>query len=301
MQTAPFATRGLSCAALAIAFTLAASAQNTQSFVATTGNDANNCTTSAPCRTIARALKATKPGGEVVVVNSGNYGTNITISSPVTISAVGVDASLVTTNGSAVTIDLSPGGNVTINGLALHARGGATDNGVLVRSVTDLRLSNMQIDNFQYNGIEFDAADRDMTVYNTQVNRNWQSGLMVHAPGARVYVEGSSFDDNVAAGAVSETGKLTLNNSSAHFNGVGFASNGGIVTLDNDRVLFNTTGLGVGAGGSLRFSNCLISDNTTAAWDVADGGVLAGSSPATTFVTPGQMRNGKLSAATPLE
>lgn len=48
MQMHPLATNGLSCAALAIAFTFAASAQNNQSFVATTGNDANNCTTSPP-------------------------------------------------------------------------------------------------------------------------------------------------------------------------------------------------------------------------------------------------------------
>jgi len=300
MQMHPFATKGLSCAAMAIAFAFAASAQNNQSFVATTGSDANNCTTSAPCRSIARALKVTNSGGEVVVKDSGIFGANITISSPVTISAVGVDASLVTTTGTAVTIDLSPGGEVTINGLALRARGGDTDDGILVKSVSNLRLSNMLIDNYQYNGIEFDAADRDMTVYNVQLHRNWQSGLLVNASGARVYVDGSSFDDNVSAGAVSRVGKLTINNSSAHFNGAGFAATGGTVTLDNDRVLFNTTGLAVGPVGSLRFANCLVTDNT-AAWDVTGAGILAGSSPATTFVPPGQARTGNLSAATPLE
>jgi len=300
MQIHPFATKVLTCAAMTLAFTVAAPAQNQQSFVATTGNDASNCTTSSPCRTIAKALTVTKPAGEVVVVNSGIYGTNIKISSPVTISAVGVDASLVTTTGSAVTIDLSPGGNVTINGLALHARGGATDSGVLVQSVTNLRLSNMLIENFQYNGIEFNAPDRDLTVFNSQLNRNWQSGILVNARGARVYVDGSSFDDNVGAGAVSQTGKLTIHNSSAHFNGAGFDANGGTVTLDNDRVLFNRTGLMVDHAGRLRFANCLISDNATA-WDVAGAGVLAGSSPATTFVAPGQTHTGQLSAAVPLE
>jgi hypothetical protein len=300
MQMHRLMARSLTCAAVALACTFPAPAQNNQSFVSTAGSDANNCTTSAPCRTIAKALTVTNSEGEVVVVNSGNYGTNIKISSPVTISAVGVDASLVTTTGSAVTIDV-PHGNVTINGLALHARGAVTAYGVLVQSVSDLRLSNMLIDNFQYNDIEFDAAGRDMTVYNSQVTRSWQHGLMVNAQGARVYVEGSSFDYNAGAGAVSQDGELTINNSSAQFNIMGFAAVGGSVILDNDRVLFNRTGLSVRPPGNLHFANCLISGNTTAAWDVSAGGVLSGSNPGTTFVAPGQTRIGTLSLTTTLE
>src|SRR5579871_4546372 len=46
---------------------------NNRSFVATTGNDANNCTESAYCRTLAAALTVTNPGGEIIVVTSGGW------------------------------------------------------------------------------------------------------------------------------------------------------------------------------------------------------------------------------------
>ena len=87
----------LACATLALAFTITAQAQNNRSFVSTLGNDASACTTSAHCRTFTRALAVTNPKGEIVVVDSGGYGP-ATITQPVTISAIGVVASITQAN-----------------------------------------------------------------------------------------------------------------------------------------------------------------------------------------------------------
>jgi len=102
---------------------------NNRSFVSALGSDANACTVSAPCRTLSQALTMTNPGGEIVVVNSGEYNP-ATIMEPVTVSATGVTASITATSGSALTINTP--GNVTITGLGLHGQGSGVD-GVLVQ------------------------------------------------------------------------------------------------------------------------------------------------------------------------
>ena len=73
MQHHGSTTHVIAGAALALVFTFTAQAQNNRSFVATTGDDTNNCSASAYCRTFGRALAVTNSGGEIVVVNSGGY------------------------------------------------------------------------------------------------------------------------------------------------------------------------------------------------------------------------------------
>jgi hypothetical protein len=294
------ATSFLSCAAMALGLTAGAGAQNNVSYVSTTGNDANDCTSSAYCRTIARALATTNSGGEVVVENSGSFGSSVSISQPVSISAIGVDASLVVTTSGADAITVNTTGNVSINGLTLRGHAATGNDGILVETVGVLHLNNMTIVNFANDGVEFKAAGGEMSAYNSNFNNNGHDGLQVNAAGAKAYVEGSAFDGNAYAGGDSVDGKLTLSDSNAHYNDIGFFANGGSVTLYNARAIFNTYGLQVAATGHLHFANCLLSDNTNA-WKIAAGGVLSGSSPGTTLVVPGQTKSGTLSAPVTLE
>ena len=86
----------LAVSAIALAFSVSAQAAASRTFVSTIGNDANtsaNCSPAAPCRTFGAALSVTNPGGEVVVLTSGGYGP-ATISQPVVITALGIDASV---------------------------------------------------------------------------------------------------------------------------------------------------------------------------------------------------------------
>jgi hypothetical protein len=73
-----------------VLFTTAASAIP-QTFVSSFGNNANTCARSAPCRTFAGALAKTDAKGEVVVLDSGEYGA-FSIGKAVRITAVGVYA-----------------------------------------------------------------------------------------------------------------------------------------------------------------------------------------------------------------
>jgi hypothetical protein len=298
MRTDRFTTSIIAATAIALASAVTAEAQNTRSFIATTGNDVNNCTVSAPCRTLTRALSVTNPRGEVVVVDSGGYGP-ATITQPVTITAIGVDGAIdVYGPGNALNINTS--GDVTINGLNLRGYGVGND-GILVTQVGFLRLYNMEIQSFTNDGVDFEASG-NLAVYDSKINDCGHDGLLVQGAGARAYVHGSEFDNNAFAGADSAAGWLTIANSSAHYNNRGFFADGGKVELFEDRAIFNSIGIaasGTGAGngaGTLYFADCLIADNATA-YDVGTGGTMAGSSPGTTLIPPGQATVGTLSAA----
>lgn len=270
---------------MALAFTFPAHALQNQSFVSPTGNDTNPCTLAEPCLTINHALTVTSVGGEIVLAASGTYAT-ATITQAVNLNApAGVDASISTTTATnAITITTT--GGVSINSITLRGHAIGND-GILVDQVGVLRLNNMTILNFAANGVEFKSADSNMSMYNSQLNNNGNDGLLLDAPGTKAWVEGSSFDGNANAGADSGSGKLSIADSNAHYNGIAFYSHGGSVTLYNARAIFNTTGFEVSATGHLHFANCLLSDNKTA-WDVAPGGILSGSNPGTTLVAPGQ-------------
>src|ERR1700692_4806072 len=78
--------------ALALSAVLAAvpaPAQENRTFVSSTGNDSNNCTnTATPCRHFAAAYAATPAGGEIDVLDPGNYG-GLTITGPISLQGHG--------------------------------------------------------------------------------------------------------------------------------------------------------------------------------------------------------------------
>jgi hypothetical protein len=231
---------------------------NSRSFVSTLGNDANTCTVTAPCQTLSRALAMTNWGGEIVVLNSGSYD-QITVSQAVTISAVGVTASITATSGNAVTINTL--GNVTLNGLGLHGQGtGAV--GILVDSVGILRLYHVTAENFANYGLEMGVGKA--AIYDSRFTDD-QIGLDVTAyegPG-QVFVHHTSFDHNSVAGVYVSPGVTVVTDSSAHFNGAGFDSTGGTIVLARDTAASNATALSAtNVGAVLQFSACSIALNS---------------------------------------
>lgn len=74
-----------------------ASAQTTRVYVANSGNDANQCTASAPCKTVIKALTVVDPGGEAVITESGDYDKFVVTKSVTVSAAPGVNAGIVAT------------------------------------------------------------------------------------------------------------------------------------------------------------------------------------------------------------
>jgi hypothetical protein len=199
-----------------------ATAQRT--FVASTGNDANPCTLSQPCRGFAAAVAQTSTQGEVVVLDSAGYGP-VAISQSVTILApAGIYAGVSVFSGDGVSIDSPPSGGVLVRivGLTIVGQNPAAANGISVMGnsyVTIERCSatNMMIglyvipgtsgpvtvetSEFSGNRFGMDVAG-GINIVNTVANGNLNEGL-IHRSGY-LFVRGSAFDYNVRGASLSD-------------------------------------------------------------------------------------------------
>jgi hypothetical protein len=145
---------------IAVALALAAAlpavpaqAQNTRSFVSGLGNDLNNCSLAAPCRSFQHAHDQTNAGGEIAVLDTAGYGA-VTITKAISIvNPGGVEAGIaVPSGGSAISINAGPTDIVTLQGLTLDGAGSAA-NGVLFNTGGSLKVLNCSIRNFLSNGV----------------------------------------------------------------------------------------------------------------------------------------------------
>jgi hypothetical protein len=184
--------------------TFAAAAQAIpQTFVSVSGNNANTCDRTAPCRTFAGALTKTDVNGEIIVLDAGEYGT-ISITKSVRIIAEGVYASIgpaavpgVSVNGAGVV--------VVLKGLTITGK--ANNYGVLLSSAgPTVSVENCTITSFS-RGIY--ASQGKLHVKDT-VFRNNSIGISVNPSGgeASATIEHSQFDNNNNAVSVLESPQL---------------------------------------------------------------------------------------------
>jgi hypothetical protein len=281
---------------MVLALSVSAQAGLQRTFVSTTGDDANtsaSCAASAPCRTFAAALSVTNPGGEIVVLTSGGYGP-ATISQPVVITAIGVNASISTVTSGANGLTINTGGNVTLIGLNLHGEAMGHD-GILVQQAGLLRIYNTLIENFTNDGLDFQVSG-SLTINDSEINDNNGIGVVVNNASAKAFVRNTSFDNNsvaldIIAGQANVVDSSAENNSGGGFTAVGTGS----LSLSHDRLLFNGLALETTGSAALYFANCLISSNTMA-YFVGSGSTMAGTSPGTSLLSPGQTTSGTLSS-----
>lgn len=134
-------------------FTTAASAIP-QTFVSSLGNDANTCARFAPCRTFAGALAKTDAKGEVVVLDSGEYGA-FSLSKSVRITAVGVYAGVQVPKYDSPQITIRvPGTEVTVlRGLTITG-GGYASTGITYEGGGLLLVEDCTISGFNDFGID---------------------------------------------------------------------------------------------------------------------------------------------------
>src|ERR1700733_954736 len=108
---------------------------------AATGNDTAICGRMNPCKTFARAALFTPVGGQITVLDAGDYG-SVTITQPVTIEGANL-AQNVTTSGSAITVQTSATGVVHLRNLSIKGNGGVWGIGWL--SGAQLVLENVKV------------------------------------------------------------------------------------------------------------------------------------------------------------
>jgi len=185
----------------------AATAQRT--FVASNGNDANACSTVAPCRGFAAAVARTNDGGEVIVLDSAGCGP-VTISRSVSIvSPPGIYAgiSVFTVNG----IDVD-GANivVVVRGITIVGQGSGAY-GINFAQGARLLIEDCEIGNMN-NGIQATATNGQLVVKRTVLRGN---SYGFYAEGSVVAsLDGVHAVLNTLTGIVVNTGAaVTISNS----------------------------------------------------------------------------------------
>ena len=159
-----------------------AEALNIKSYVAGTGSDANNCSTiPLACATFQGALNKTAPGGEITVVNTGDYGLVSIISQSVNITNDGAgEASVAANIGGGIGINAGAGDVVGLRGLLFDGFGAGTV-GIQISSVSAVHIQNCVIRNLQASnsfGIEFvPVRNSQMFVSDTIIFNNGSTSL----------------------------------------------------------------------------------------------------------------------------
>jgi hypothetical protein len=187
--------------------TTAAFGQASRTWVSGTGDDANSCSRTAPCKTFAGAISKTAPNGEIDVLDPGGFGA-VTIVKPITIKAEGALGGILNagTAGINITItDFTNGGAVVLDGLSLDGFVSGTY-GIHVLSATDVTVRNCTIRGDKFAGIFVDGGATStssvrVVVDNTQITRSTIGIKVAGTPGlSHAKIFNSLINTNATAG-----------------------------------------------------------------------------------------------------
>ena len=227
---------------------LVSKAQATRTWVSGVGDDANPCSRTAPCKTLAGAISKTATGGEINILDPGGFGA-VTITKSITIDGGGVIGSILSsaTNGFIVN---APNGLVTIRNFSINGAGTTLGiNGIRVIAVKKLLVENCMLSNFSANGIDFNSTTAaDIMINNTTIN-NAIGGISIVGPSSSAGSAGFTVIDGCHIQSIQN-------------NGINIGS--GTATVSNSVI----SGCGVGVvsktGATAHLSGNIITNNATA-------------------------------------
>lgn len=256
-------------------------------FVSALGSDANPCTRTLPCLTLQRGVNIVPAGGEVQVLDSGDFGPTVYIAKSVTISADGVSATIGTpTAGASSIIINNANAVVALRGLLLTG-GGTGLRGITIVNAAAVHIENCEVERFATDGILVYNVGTEMFISDSFSRLNGARGFSyTGTAGATLSIENSHFDDNTLSGIqlsgpveTAITNSVLAGNGShgffqtggtsnltwttaAHNASVGFALSSGQLTLEELIANGNTNfGLFVAAGATGRISNSTFANN----------------------------------------
>jgi hypothetical protein len=196
--------------------------QATRTWVSGTGNDADPCSFTAPCRTFAGAIGKTFIGGEINAVSDGGFGT-VTITKSITIDGGGHHASILASGTTGVNIRIPDNANdphrrVVLRNLGINGTGASgtvgTHTGLLGVNVLNegaetVELENVRIANFSQGGVRVapgaaSPALMSLSLDNVFVSDLFGNALEIRPPDAshqvNALVRNSTFKHSRAAG-----------------------------------------------------------------------------------------------------
>ena len=233
---------------------------SSQTFVsATLGSDSNPCTRMSPCLTFAAALAQTMAGGEIDVLDPGDFGP-VTIAKSVSIygDAAGVAGAIPSPGTSGIVVSAGANDSINLRGLIFDGVNASGTSGVVFLSGARLHIENCVFLGFTTSGMTFSpgtgsAVTTQLVVQDTTIHNN-ATGLLIRPTGGiaanavlrRLHIdnntgEGLRVDGTAASGAIN----ATLADSTASLNagnGIDAVGGPGNATVDIMRVVAASNG-----------------------------------------------------------
>jgi len=147
------ASTALAALVIAMLYGSPAEALNVKSFVANTGNDGFTCVdVPNACKTFSSALSKTIAGGEITVINAGDYGT-VSIAKAINISNDSAgEAGILNPGGVSMFISAGVGDVVSLRGLVFEGAVSGTV-GILFMNGSALHIQNCVMRNYEGGGV----------------------------------------------------------------------------------------------------------------------------------------------------
>ena len=260
-------------------------AQAQRTWVSGTGDDADPCSRTSPCKTFAGALSKTAAGGEISVLNSAGYGA-VTIAKSITINGGGALAGITSSGTNAIRVQAGANDVVVLRNLAITTVGAAV-NGISYVSGRALVIERSSIGGTRAaNGIDVAlTALGSLTVTDTEISGGnhgvrLNSTVRLDADLRNVKITNSNIGVNVIAGNVTIHDSLIANNG-----GTGVVAQSGRVVIEGTRIDGNLAAVQV-VGGLARIANSSFYNNQngllcpggpiTSAYDNSKGGNVGG-------------------------
>jgi hypothetical protein len=260
-----------------------AQAQAIRTWVSGTGDDANPCSRTSPCKLYSGAIAKTAAGGEINSLDPGSFGT-VTINKSLTIDGGSNFSSILAAQTVGITVNAADTDVVTIRNLNINGAGtGLT--GIRIFAAGTVHIENATIFGFRAtSGADPGRGIMDrrtvsgakLIVSNTIIRNNSLHGIQIGTDTGFVSSVKASLDEvkcvgNTLSGVFLGGGtRATIRNSVMNLNGnagVQVSEEAGGTTeaeITNTVLSHNTFGIFAGLGASLtRISDVTITDNGT--------------------------------------
>ena len=249
-------------------------AQATRTWVSGTGDDANPCSRTSPCKTFAGAIAKTATGGEIDALDPGGFGA-LTITKAITIDGGGGKVSSTLVSGTnAIIVQAGASSVVTLRNLSING-GGTGLSGIVFKSAAALIVENCDIFDFASDAITVStsAGTSHIAILNTVVTNNSQGGIQIKTTGGTTTISvsgvqavsnGNGFGigiDTTGGG----TASLIMDRTTANENGTGLQALGTNTTvlINGSTIVHNATGLNITSPASVSsYGNNAINQNT---------------------------------------
>jgi len=307
MKTVRFFAQTAAAAVLIMLGSSMAHAQATRTWVSGVGDDANPCSRTAPCKTLAGAISKTAASGEIDCLDPAGVGA-LTITKSITVDCgdgVGGFAGSVLVSGTnGIVVAAGPNDvvflrNIGIQGLGTSGSAGL--NGVRFISGKALHIESLTIIGFGQNGIDIqNPTFNTVDITNSTITDIVAAGVNVVDNGFGAVLLDNVRMSNVGFGVQAGTNAKVsvyrsgiVGNTATHTAiGINADASGASVTVDNTHIGFCQTGVSATNGGSVQLSNSTIHNNVTGVT-----GTVASTSPATNLFV-GNTSDGTFGAGT---